>query len=157
MGDIYIILYHEFVLTNCYHTYEEVNYFTNKDEAIKYLESKGYKHIYDDKYQLSHDTQAEILGLVKYKGWLNDIKIRSNTDFRIYTRRVQEVPIMSNEPMTLEDLVYYWRDKSDSDLLNRDLDSFKESYRTYLFYKDQAEQFDEEIYKEWERVLEENG
>lgn len=63
---------------------------------------------------------------------------------------------MLNEPMSLEDLVYYWRDKSDSDLLNRDLDSFKESYRTYLFYKDQAEQFDEEIYKEWWRVLEED-
>ncbi|UXR50997.1 hypothetical protein [Staphylococcus simulans] len=64
MNNIYIILYHEFALADCYHTDVDGSYFTNKDEAVKHLESKGYNHLCDDEYE-KRFMKAEIIGLSK--------------------------------------------------------------------------------------------
>lgn len=66
MSNIYIILYSEFELADCYSTNSDGVYYTNKDEAINYLENKGYKHICDDEYKKDYNEHAEILQLDKW-------------------------------------------------------------------------------------------
>ncbi|GAA6817849.1 hypothetical protein HpBTM60_04550 [Helicobacter pylori] len=63
MNTIYIILYSEFELADCYSTYSDGVYYKNKDEAINHLETNRYKHIRDDEYKKGYNERAEILQL----------------------------------------------------------------------------------------------
>ena len=61
MEKIYIILYSEHELADCFVTYSDGLYFTNKEKAINYLETNGYKHTCNDKYNFRNYIYAEIL------------------------------------------------------------------------------------------------
>lgn len=72
MDDIYIILYSEHELADCYSTYSDGVYFTNKEKAINYLETNRYKHICDDKYKVDFNLHAEILKIELFRSDDND-------------------------------------------------------------------------------------
>lgn len=61
MNEIYIILYSTHSVADCFESYPDDNYFDDKNKAIKYLESKGYKHLCDDEYKGAYDEHAEIM------------------------------------------------------------------------------------------------
>lgn len=64
MKEIYIILYSTHSVADCFESYPDDNYFDDKNKAIKYLESKRYKHLCDDEYRGAYDKHAEIIKLI---------------------------------------------------------------------------------------------
>ena len=64
MSDVYIIFYTDQSCVDEDRSWVEEIYFTDKNKAIKYLESNGYTHEQNDMYIMSW-TEAEIMLLNK--------------------------------------------------------------------------------------------